>query len=246
MLPRFAGDAGLSADDLRSVVTRVLMTAPDANNWSEGNVAFEVRSLINNCAWNEVYDIAEAIHREIGKRVARQTFPESKAVKTAQQAFSSLLNAYFRKRGIGWQLVGGEIQIRGEETFEMIVTNAHVSAVASGLLSVSEEIHEALRDISRRPKPDSTGAARHAIAALETTARHVTNEKNKTLGAILKARPDLFPPPLGAAVEKLWGFASDKLRHVNEGAAVEFAEVELVVTIACAAATYLMKKAEKA
>ena len=243
MLPRFAYDAGLGPDDVRSVVTRSLWKVPDRNNWSAGNIRGEVEGLLYACAWNEVYDIAEKLHYEVGEETKSRG---PKAEKAAQEKFSNALNLYFRKRGIGWQVLDGQIQVRGEETFEMIVANAHASAVASGLSTVSEEIHEALRDLSRRPKPDSTGAARHAIAALEATSRHVTNERNKTLGAILKARPDLFPPPLGAAVEKLWGFASDKLRHVNEGATVEFAEVELVVTIACAAATYLMKKAEKA
>jgi hypothetical protein len=73
----------------------------------------------------------------------------------------------------------------------------------------------------------------------------VTKDRNKTLGQILKARRDLFPPPLDTAVEKLWGFASEEIRHVNEGATVEFAEVELVVNVACAAASYLTRKAEE-
>lgn len=245
VLLRLAYDAGLSPDDLRSLITRFLWTVPDGNNWSDGNVAWEVQALIYNCAWNEVYDIAEKIYRALGKKAGKGLLPEQKTVRAAQEAFSNPLNLYFRKRGIGWQLVNGQIQARGGEAFEAIVLNAHAGAVASGLPTVSEEIHEALRDLSRRPTPDRTGAARHAMAAIEATARHVTGEKRKTLGEVLKARPDLFPPPLGLAVEKLWGFASDKLRHVNEGVIVEAPEVELVVSVACAAATYLMKRTGK-
>jgi AbiJ N-terminal domain 4 len=240
---RLAYDAGLSSDDLRSLVTRQLWTTPNADNWSAGNVSWEVDNLVYGCEWNDVYDIAEKIHAALASKVERHTFmPDPKDVRSAQAAFAEPLNLYFRKRGIGWQLVGGQIQARGGEAFEAVVASAQADAVASNLPTVSEEIHEALQGLSRRPKPDRTGAARHAIAALEAAARHVTGERKRTLGEILKARPDLFPAPLGVAVDKLWGFASDKLRHINEGVTVEAPEIDLVVSVACVAASYLMKK----
>ena len=45
---------------------------------------------------------------------------------------------------------------------------------------LSNEIHEALKDISRRPTPDRTGAIQHSIAAMECTAREVAGEPNLT------------------------------------------------------------------
>ena len=109
----------------------------------------------------------------------------------------------------------------------------------SGRTTAANEIHEALRDISRRPVPDRTGAIQHAIAALECTARDITGEPNATLGALV---PKLdLPSPLDTAVNKLWGFASDRARHLREGKSADGAEAELVVSIACAVCTFLAK-----
>ena len=52
----------------------------------------------------------------------------------------------------------------------------------TGLKRAANEMREALRDISRRPEPDITGAIQHAMAALEATAREATGQSNPTLG----------------------------------------------------------------
>jgi hypothetical protein len=60
---------------------------------------------------------------------------------------------------------------------------------------------------------------------LESTARDVLNELTKTLGQF-KTKLAL-PPPLDEAVAKLWGFSSQRARHVVEGSTVGDAEAEL-------------------
>ena len=78
------------------------------------------------------------------------------------------------------------------------------------------------------------------MAALECTARDVTGETNATLGSIL---PDLeLPKPLDTAVQKLWGFASERARHLREGQNVDALEAELVVSVACAVSLFLVKR----
>ena len=85
-----------------------------------------------------------------------------------------------------------------------------------------------------------TGAIQHAIAALECTARDVTGEPNLTLGRLV---PRLgLAPPLDSAVEKLWGYASDRARHIREGQAVTTEEAELVVSVACAVCSFLSRR----
>ena len=44
-------------------------------------------------------------------------------------------------------------------------------------------MREAPPDISRRPRPDLTSVIQHAMAALESTVRSVTDEIRLTLGA---------------------------------------------------------------
>jgi len=110
---------------------------------------------------------------------------------------------------------------------------------------VNQEIQEALNDLHRKPKPDITGAIQHATAAVECVLRNVTGDHNATLGQILKKRKDIIPPPLNISVEKAWGYASDKARHVREGVVLDYSEAEFVVTQFISVANFLTKKFKK-
>ena len=144
---------------------------------------------------------------------------------------------------MGWQLVEGRIEIRGEESFEQSVRTAITATQQTGRSVAEHELHEALQDLSKRPNPDITGAIQHAIAALECVARDVTGNQNATLGELIKQNPGLLPAPLDKGVEKIWGYASDQARHVREGKSPDIREAELVVGLAgTAVATYLVKK----
>ena len=144
-----------------------------------------------SCEWYKVYDIAEAIWRALEHDPDRQ------------QEFEHELNRFFREKGIGWELKNPDgIVFRGSEAFGAATSEAAQVLKETGRETAAAEIHEALRDISRRPDPDRTGAIQHAIAALECTARDVTGDSKATLGALV---PKLdLPKPLDVAVEKLW------------------------------------------
>lgn len=225
-----ASAAGMRPSSIRTIACRVLLTAPNRNNWSDyPNIWEEVLGLLESCEWFKVYDIAEALWRALEHDSDRQ------------QMFQDELNRLFREKGIGWELKDPDgIVFRGGETFAAATSEAAQVLQDSGRGTAATEIHEALRDISRRPVPDRTGAIQHAIAALECTARDVTGEPNVTLGALL---PKLdLPKPLDTAVDKLWGFASDRARHVREGKTAGDNEAELVVSIACAVCAFLAKR----
>ena len=227
---QIALDVGYRPTELRGVICRVLRVAPDDYNWSEfPNVWGEVQNLMASAEWFRAYDIVEAIaqHSEGSDR---------------STSFEREVNQYFSEAGVGWQLVDGGIEIRGPEHFE-----AAVNAVAAELADPSRrtaqrEFHEALLDLSRRPEPDVTGAVQHALAGLECIARDAVGDSSATLGSILKRYPNLVPRPLDAALEKVWGYASERARHVREGGAVEPAEAELLVTFAAAAGAYVARK----
>ena len=112
----------------------------------------------------------------------------------------------------------------------------------TNLTAVNQEIQEALRDINRKPKPDITGAIQHATAAVECILRNITGDHNATLGQILKKRKDIIPPPLNISVEKAWGYASDRARHVREGVTLDYSEAEFVVTQFISVANFLARK----
>lgn len=229
-IPLIAKDTGMRPAAIRQAVCQILLVRPDPNNWSEyPNVWEEVNRLIEDCPWFKVYDIAEALHAAF-----TGDFPDR------ADAFQDSLNQYFRENGIGWQMTDGQILYRGSEAFAETTREAGDLLAQTGRSAAANEIHEAIQEISWRPTPDVTGAIQHAIAALECTARDVTGEPNLTLGRLV---PRLgLAPPLDSAVEKLWGYASDRARHIREGQAVTTEEAELVVSVACAVCSFLSRR----
>ena len=100
-------------------------------------------------------------------------------------------------------------------------------------------LHEALQDLSRRPKPDLAGAIYHAMGCLEAVARDVTGDEKATFGEILKRYPEAVPAPLDVALSKVWGYASNEARHVQEGKKPKRSEAELIVGLAASLAGFL-------
>jgi len=223
-------DAEMSADGVRELLCAVLLKRPDPNNWSPGNVRNETSWLMDDAPWYKVYDFAERLYRKIGERDYDGG---------ARQRFQEQLNQLFREQGVGWEMKEGILVARGSEAFAMATGHATEVMARSGAPTAANEIHEALRDISRRPKADITGAVQHAMAALECVAREVDGS-NDTLGQIIK-RLEL-PAPMDGALHKLWGFASEQGRHIQEGRDPVFEEAELVVTVASAVSVYLLRR----
>lgn len=225
-----AQDSGMSPTAMRREVCAILLVRPDPNNWSEyPNIWDEVNRLIEDCPWFKVYDIAEALHSALSRQFSNQA-----------AAFQNRLNQYFGENGIGWQMSDGKVVYRGSEAFTEATREAAQVLTRAGKTVAANEIHEALTDISRRPSPDVTGAIQHAIAALESTARDVAGQPNLTLGKLVPRL--VLTPPLDTAVEKLWGYASERARHVREGQTVATEEAELVVSVACAVCTFLTRR----
>ena len=225
-------ELGWSPSRLRSIICRVLRVRPHPGNWSEyPNVWEEVLDLIHDCEWFKVYDIIEAVHAR---------FADSADDDAGR--FAEEINTYFIEEGVGWQLVDGDVVTRGTESFESVVTAATAALSVTGRPTAAGHLHEALQDLSRRPKPDLSGAMYHAMGALEAVARSLTDEPKATLGQIIKRHPDLLPKPLDTALAHLWGYASNEARHVQEGREPNREEAELLVGLAAAMATYLTRK----
>lgn len=218
----------------KSFVRAAFGTARQNNFSNFPNIDDEVNHLLRKAEWYQVYDFIELVVDWFQKNCS----PD------CAENFAEKINNAFRRRGVGWQLIDGKIEIRGEESFEQSVKAAIVATQQSGRSAAEREFHEALTDLSKRPAPDITGAIQHAMAALECVARHVTGDQNATLGALIKNNPGLLPAPLDKAAEKIWGYASEQARHVREGGALDIREAELVVGLAGSLATYLMKKSE--
>lgn len=237
-IPQLTYECGLSPNGLRAIVCKALRKQPDRNNWTEyPNVANEVEDLLLDCKWYKVYDIIERIVDDLGERSYRAENYDH---------FQNELNEFFVEGGIGWQIVEGQIQMRGPESFEAVLANAKQTAQTFGHPTAANELHQAISDLSRRPEPDPTGAIQHAIASLECVARHITGDPKANLGMILKRHRTMLPAPLDEAVAMDWGYASEHGRHLREGRNPSFQEAELLVGLSAALSNYIIKKAQPA
>ena len=219
----------LGPGSMREVLCEVLLKRPDPGNWSPGNIENEVHSLIDEAPWYKIYDFVERIFIEVGKG----DFSGDR-----QRSFAERLNQSFRELGVGWELQHGKLVARGSEAFALATRDAVAVMQGAGASTAANEIHESLKDISRRPVADVTGAIQHAMASLECVAREIDGSTD-TLGKIIGRLT--LPPPLDGALHKLWGFASEQGRHIVEGREPRFEEAELVVTTASAVGVYLLR-----
>jgi hypothetical protein len=224
------GELDLSPGTVRSALCAVLRQLPDPNNWTPyPNIWEECQQLMYGAPWYRVYDFVELFH----DRLANSQDPDR-----AEQ-WAASVNEYFVEAGVGWRLVDGQLESRGQEAFETAVDTARRALDDATLTTAKQEIHEALHDLSRRPDPDLTGAVQHAMAALECTAREAAEDPRATLGEILRRYPDVVPKPLDESLSRMWGYASEMARHIREGRTPSRAEAELVVTVAAAVCSYL-------
>jgi hypothetical protein len=226
------GTLGLSPSTIRDILCKVLRKIPDRSNWSEyPNIWYECQSLIQKCQWYNVYDFVEAVYQIIAL---------SDPGKAAH--WEKLINEYFIEMGVAWRLVRGVLESRGPEGFKVTLDTARETLQEAKLSTAHDEIHEAMKDLSRRPDPDLTGAIHHAMGALECTARSYTGDVKATLGDILKKHATIVPKPLDNALAQAWGYASEMGRHIREGRTPTYPEAVLIVGIAAATCTYLAEK----
>ena len=226
--------AGYTEQQVRTLAFPVLHVSEDPGAWGPGWIDQDVRYRLRECLWFRVYDVIEAL--------AAPTTSEAAAADL--EYFAREMNFYFRANGIGWQVVNGQIESRGAEPFEHTVRGALNALEETQRSTALGELREAINDLSRRPDADLTGAVQHAMTALECTARDVTGDTSATLGEIIKRYPELIPKPLDTAVEKAWGYASNRGRHLAEGGVPAYREAELIVGIASVLCLYLAGSAE--
>lgn len=214
---------------IRKCVCGVLQVARDPNNWGENEHMYaEIRSNILDCPWYKVYDLIESFFSILNA--------------SEKNSFEKKINQYFLEHGIGWQLTNGVVEMRGDEFFEGAVSEIENLMDERKLNTSRNEITEAISDLSKRPNPDITGSVQHALAALECLSREITGNTTNTLGKLINDNPNLVPAPLNIAISKIYGFASNNGRHLNEGVEPNLEEAELLVHLSSCLCSYLCKK----
>lgn len=217
---------GLGEIELRDAICRALRVRPSAVTVWAADYQKETKELMLKCTWPKVYSAIESIYESCPRKAE----------------FEEELNQFFIDKGLGWQLTEGLITYRGEAAFENNLLRAEVVLGTANLATATQEMREAISDLSRKPHADVTGAIQHSLACLECVAREVAGGSKLTLGELIKSRKDLVPEPLNSAIEKVWGFSSNQGRHLQEGKAPSFEDAELLVGLSAAISTYLARK----
>ncbi len=118
-----ARDLGLAPSDIRDTVCAVLQRRPNRRNWIEyPNVWEEAQEDVYGCQWFQVYDIIERNWSRFKRADDHSVWEEEKA-----PAFRQAMNDFFLTNGIGWQLLKGEIVMRGADGFEVAVKTAQAT-----------------------------------------------------------------------------------------------------------------------
>lgn len=183
---------------------------------------------LERCNWYEVYEVAEETYAGMG------------FFKTFAEDFQEKLNVFCRHNGIGWKMENGRFVRRfADEEDVLLVRTAEMLAAAKKTTS-AREFREALADLSKRPNPDVTGAVQHVSAAIECLARDLCGNQKITLGEIIARHPALFPGAYRKLAEAVWGIASNKGRHIAEGAEPTVDEAMFLIGTVAALASYLL------
>jgi hypothetical protein len=222
---------GMTSKRLVNIVRRSL-GLPMSQDWTPSVQLQDAVDLIENCPWFKVYDVAEALYRDLDR---------NGGAWRAHTLFEQGLNEYFEVHGIGWHMRGGAVEIRGPHVLQETVDRARAELEQANRPTSASEIHKAFGALSQRPHPDITGAIQHAGAGLECVARDVVGNPKATLGEILKQNPDLFPGALAWVAKGVWGFCSEMGRHLKEGRAPTLEEAWLLVGLCASASAYLTR-----
>jgi hypothetical protein len=227
--------AGFAPSAIRSILCRVLGEVPDRSNWSEyPNIWNEAQDLIDGCEWFKVYDIIEELYACVSETDGR--------ARGLRSHFADEVNSFFLERGIGWQLVGGEIATRGNDAFEGTVKTAVAVLEADTKPTAAGHLRFALGALSARPKANTSGAVAHATSAVECLLGRITGQA-MTLGKYLDKNPGMFHPALKRGLDGIYGCASDEgARHGKEGTEPTYEEAEFAVSVCAAVCTLLTRK----
>jgi hypothetical protein len=188
------------------------------------------RTLIEQCDWVRVFEIAEEGFRRLPIRSAKAALYEQG------------LNAACHANYVGWYMQEGQLKVRGTDA-EEVALNATIDVLqAAGKTTTAAELKAARDDLSRLPHPDVTGAMQHAGAAIECFARDLSNSKD-TFGALISKHPSLFPGAYRKIAEGVWAVVTNQGRHLQEGGEPTFEEAMMFVGIIASLTGYLTYRA---
>lgn len=173
--------------------------------------------------WWKIYDMLEYFYR---------------AMRYGRKQYTAMLNDELRTEANCYRMdEHGKIVYAASEALESAMHNAEIALGLKGKAAARNEIHAALEMLAHRPAADLAGAAQRAMAGLDLAVKSAAD--GPTLDTFLQRRAGEFPPQLGQALKLLGEFAANKGKQLAENPQPRHEDVELLVNIAAAVATYV-------
>jgi hypothetical protein len=217
--------------EMQAVICRVLLVFPRPN----GTPSYDCKKHIKECEWFYIFDIIEGLYKSVYEKTCHHN-------PGAQHAFTEGVNKALIENNIGWQLVNGQIVVRGDEPFEATLKTAVSALEGDAKPTAAGHLRAAIRALSARPKTNTSGAVAHATSAVECVLGEITGQA-MTLGRYLDKHSSLFHPALRKGLDGLYGYASDEgARHGREGTEPARDEAEFVLATCAAVCTLLTRK----
>lgn len=177
---------------------------PDKARGDERNQA-ALKNLVLNCEWNEVYDFItyylELIKTDHANEVAEG------------------LNQILEEQKSGYRILTVPNDSFTDCPITPITNEEELTELADSLnteyQSVNSSMHKAASSYSDRTNPNYSDSIKSALAALESLLSNITGKDytlSKNLKELKKMDIDMHPAFL-EAFDKLYGFASDTVRH---------------------------------
>ncbi len=161
----------------------------------------ELRGHFFAAQWFEVYDFVE--------------FMETEGTDEKRKQFADLCNLCLERENSAYRFVNGQLTEITSEAEIRAVEDAITSA--KPFAGVTNHLESALALMSDRKAPDYRNSIKESISAVESLAKHIANDSNATLGAVLKEleRSKALHPVLKNAFSSLYGYTSDAqgIRH---------------------------------
>lgn len=197
-----------------------------------------LREIFFALEWHGAYNLWEFLLEEL-KAEPRLYSP------VGHDRLARLLNECLEREFSGYRVMQLQFVPLTSEADKEAVETVLKTTLAEELQGARTHLEEALRLLSRKPRPDNRNAIKEAISAVESTAKvlsGVTSGGLKDALAALRKRGLSLHGSLQAGLLNIYGYTSDKdgIRHaLLEGTEPDAAEA-LFMVVACSAFVSLL------
>ena len=189
--------------------------------------------VIENCSWNNFFDICEILYRYIENA----------------ESFRGVLNSRFRFHSLAWRYDNqGRITRVWPEHVDQAITDARKYLDAEErFMAARAQFNKAVNLIQQRPDPDYANAIKDIVGAVESVSNIIKGTKGSTLSSLMDQTPykNEIDPTILDAIKKIYAYRgnAEAVAHGAKGnTPVGEQEANLMITLSSGIIAYLIAK----